>query len=68
VAKLNLSAREIAALREVVDYNWNDEERDYAKCAPEPEASQTGQNSREGHIFCALTTLRDALKRAGVMA
>lgn len=64
MARLKLSAREVGALRKVVDYNWNDEERDYAQCAPEPEASETGQNSREGHIFCDLTTLSKALARA----
>jgi hypothetical protein len=61
--KLKLSAREIEALRKVVDYNWNDEERDYAKCAPEPEASETGQNSQEGHIFRDLVVLNNALRR-----
>jgi hypothetical protein len=63
-AKLTLNAKEIKALRKVVDYNWNDEERDYAKCAPEPEASETGQNSQEGHMFRHLVTLNNALGRA----
>jgi hypothetical protein len=38
------------AITRIVDYNWAAEERDYAGCGP-------GGNSRQGHIYLALTLL-----------
>ena len=38
------------AIARLVEYNWADEERDYAKCGP-------GGNSREGHVYLDLVLL-----------
>jgi hypothetical protein len=38
------------AIAQLVEYNWADEERDYAECGP-------GGNSREGHVYLDLVLL-----------
>jgi hypothetical protein len=42
-----------AAIGRIVEYNWNEEERDYALCSDEP-----GQNARTGHVFEDLRLVR----------
>jgi hypothetical protein len=45
------------ALISILEYNWNDEKRDYwENCSDEPD-----DNQREGHIFLSLVVLAEFL-------
>jgi hypothetical protein len=47
----------------IVDYNWEDEKRDYEDCEDEDNRWET--NSRVGHIFETLQRLRKWLEAGG---
>lgn len=47
------------AITEVVEYNWDDEERDFSECVPgDGDESSNGQN---GHVFPVLRDLKEWL-------